>query len=208
MRSGNPALNENTFLDVGSGQVVSRDPGQVMTLNGTVNKTGLLLLILVATAAYTWNMYTGPESLPGMMPYLWGGMIGGFVIALVTVFKKEWSPVTAPLYAAAEGLFVGAVSVWFEARSREQDPWWALTNGVLVSLFGVRHLGMLSGAVFFSHQVGGFLGVWLGGVVFEMTKSYDLIWIAAMTLGLVAAALHFPIDDCEIRHSPPQRVPA
>jgi len=116
MRSGNPALNENTFLDVGSGQVVSRDPGQVMTLNGTVNKTGLLLLMCVATAAYTWNLYTGPESMGLLMPYLLVGGIGGFIVAIVTVFKKQWAPVTAPLYALLEGLFLGGISVFFEAQ--------------------------------------------------------------------------------------------
>lgn len=116
MRSGNPALNQNTFLDVGSGEVVSRDPGQVMTLNGTVNKTGLLLLMCVATAAYTWNLYTGPESMGVLMPYLLVGGIGGFIVALVTVLKKQWAPITAPLYALLEGLFLGGISVFFEAQ--------------------------------------------------------------------------------------------
>lgn len=115
MRSGNPALNQNTFLDVGSGEVVSRDPGQVMTLNGTVNKTGLLLLIAVATAAYTWSLYD-PMNPGVVMPWAIGGAIGGFILALVTVFKKTWSPVTAPLYAAVEGLFLGAISSIFEAQ--------------------------------------------------------------------------------------------
>lgn len=115
MRSGNPALNKNTFLDVGSGQVVSRDASQVMTLNGTVNKTGLLLLMCVATAAYTWNLYTGPESMGVLMPYLLVGGIGGFIVAIVTVFKKTWAPITAPLYALLEGLFLGGISVYFES---------------------------------------------------------------------------------------------
>ena len=144
MRSGNPALNENTFLDVGSGQVVSRDPGQVMTLNGTVNKTGLLLLMCVATAAYTWNMYTGPESMGLLMPYLLVGGIGGFIVALVTVFKKEWSPITAPLYALLEGLFLGGISVFFEA----QFPGIVmqavmLTLGVLASLLLAYKSGLI-----------------------------------------------------------------
>jgi uncharacterized YccA/Bax inhibitor family protein len=116
MRSGNPALNENTFLDVATGEVVSRDASQVMTLNGTVNKTGFLLLLLVATASYTWNMFSGPDSVPALMPYVWGGAIGGFVVALVTVFKKTWVPFTAPLYAALQGLFLGGISAVFEAR--------------------------------------------------------------------------------------------
>lgn len=114
MRSGNPALNQNTFLDVGSGQVVSRADGEVMTINGTVNKTGFMLLLLVATAAYTWSLYT-PENPGAVMPWLLVGGIGGFIVAIVTVFKKTWAPVTAPLYAALEGLFVGGISAMFEA---------------------------------------------------------------------------------------------
>jgi uncharacterized YccA/Bax inhibitor family protein len=90
MRSGNPALNDNTFLDVGRGTVVG---GDTMTLAGTVNKTGFMLLILVATAAYTWSLYS-PENPGAMMPWLLAGGIGGFVVALVTIFKKTWSPVT------------------------------------------------------------------------------------------------------------------
>lgn len=115
MRSGNPALNENTFLDVGSGQVVSRDGSQVMTLNGTVNKTGFLLLLAVATAAYTWSLYD-PMNPGAVMPWMLVGGIGGFIVAIVTVFKKTWAPVTAPMYALLEGLFLGGISAFFEMR--------------------------------------------------------------------------------------------
>ncbi|KFN46107.1 hypothetical protein N790_08905 [Arenimonas malthae CC-JY-1] len=115
MRSGNPALNENTFLDVGSGQVVSRDESQVMTLNGTVNKTGFLLLLAVATAAYTWSLFD-PLNPGAVMPWMLVGGIGGFIVAIVTVFKKTWAPVTAPMYALLEGLFLGGISAFFEAR--------------------------------------------------------------------------------------------
>jgi uncharacterized YccA/Bax inhibitor family protein len=144
MRSGNPALNENTFLDVATGQLVAGASADTMSLSGTVNKTGLLLLILVATAAYTWNLYTGPESLPALKPYLWGGMIGGFIVALVTVFKKTWAPVTAPIYAALEGLFIGAISVWFEARFPGIVMQAAmLTMGVLASLLLAYKSGLI-----------------------------------------------------------------
>jgi uncharacterized YccA/Bax inhibitor family protein len=115
MRSGNPALNENTFLDVGSGQVVSRDASQVMTLNGTVNKTGFLLLLAVATAAYTWSLFD-PLNPGVVMPWMMVGGIGGFIVAIATVFKKTWAPVTAPIYALLEGLFLGGISAFFEAR--------------------------------------------------------------------------------------------
>lgn len=115
MRSGNPALNQNTFLDVGSGEVVSRDASQVMTLGGTVNKTGLLLLMCVATAAYTWSLYD-PLNPGAVMPWLLVGLVGGLIFALITIFKKTWAPITAPIYALLEGLFLGGISAIFEAQ--------------------------------------------------------------------------------------------
>lgn len=70
-----------------------------------------------------------------------------------------------------------------------------LTNGIVAQVFGVRYLGTLFGFVFLGHQLGGFLGVWMGGVVFEATRSYDMVWLIAMLLGVMAAALHCPIDE-------------
>src|SRR5690606_41448574 len=111
MRSGNPVLKESTFLDLGSGAVVSRD-GDTMSLNGTVNKTGVLLLLMVLTATFAWNQAFGPDGTPapGFSVSVWGGAIGGLVLALVTAFKKTWAPVTAPLYALVQGFFLGAIS--------------------------------------------------------------------------------------------------
>jgi len=104
-RTSNPALNAATFEDrpaIG---------GEAMTLQGTVNKTGLLLCCAVATAAWTWWLErTQPEAV-GLC--LWGGLIGGLVFALVTIFKKEWAPVTAPIYALCEGLALGGISAVF-----------------------------------------------------------------------------------------------
>jgi uncharacterized YccA/Bax inhibitor family protein len=106
MRTSNPALNEKAF----KGQVAI---GEAMTLQGTVNKTGLLLLCVVATSAWTWGM-AHSEMPEAAMPWMIGGMIGGFVVALVTIFKKQWSPLTAPLYALLEGLVLGGISAIFE----------------------------------------------------------------------------------------------
>ncbi|TAL87060.1 MAG: Bax inhibitor-1/YccA family protein [Rhodanobacter sp.] len=115
MRSGNPTLNKNTFLDAASGAVVSHGD-DVMTINGTVNKTGLLLILALVGAMYSWSHYTGPASLPALYPLLIGGALGGLVLALITVFKKTWSPYTAPMYALVEGVFIGGLSAIFEAR--------------------------------------------------------------------------------------------
>jgi uncharacterized YccA/Bax inhibitor family protein len=87
-----------------------------MTINGTVNKTGLMLLILMASASWTWSKYTGPESMGAILPMLLVGGIGGFIVALVTIFKKQWAPVTAPIYALLEGLLLGGLSAMMEAR--------------------------------------------------------------------------------------------
>lgn len=115
MRSGNPALKSTTFLDLGSGALVGA-PGGAMTLNGTVNKTGLLLLLLVGAAFWPWSQFFAHPGAMNPMPFVAVGGIGGFVVALVTVFKKTWAPVTAPLYALLEGLFIGALSALFESR--------------------------------------------------------------------------------------------
>ena len=82
-----------------------------MTLSGTVNKTALSLVILLATASYTWNRGVADPWLTALMM---GGFIGGFVVAMATVFKQTWVPVTTPLYAALEGLALGGISVMFE----------------------------------------------------------------------------------------------
>ena len=106
MRTSNPTLNERAF----KGQVAI---GEAMTLQGTVNKTGLLLLFVVITAAWTWGL-SHSDTPYAAVPWMLGGLIGGFIVALVTVFKKEWSPVTAPLYALLEGLVLGGISAIFE----------------------------------------------------------------------------------------------
>jgi predicted MFS family arabinose efflux permease len=74
-----------------------------------------------------------------------------------------------------------------------------LTSGLVAQIFGVRYMSTLFGIVFFGHQVGSFLGVWLGGAVFDRTGSYDSIWIASILLGFLAAALHLPIVERPLR---------
>src|ERR1700757_4533664 len=101
MRSTNPVLNRNTFTGV-------RDiTAESMTVQGTVNKTGFMLLLLLAAAAWTWSQAGAGEDIG---PWVLIGAIGGLVIALVTTFKQNWAPVTAPVYALLEGLVIGGIS--------------------------------------------------------------------------------------------------
>jgi uncharacterized YccA/Bax inhibitor family protein len=117
MKTSNPALSENAFRDAagirygGGIDVTSR-----MTLNGTVNKTGILLLCSIATAAWTWSRFLATRDFAEVSPLLLVGALGGFVVALVTIFKKEWSPVTAPVYALLEGLVLGGLSALLDLR--------------------------------------------------------------------------------------------
>jgi len=105
-RSNNPVLKEKLF----AGQIAA---GETMTIQGTVNKTGLLLFLVVIAAAWTWGLSHSPTP-EAAFPWMIGGALGGFVLALVTVFKNTWSPITAPIYALLEGLFLGGISAVFE----------------------------------------------------------------------------------------------
>ena len=72
------------------------------------------------------------------------------------------------------------------------------TNGIVAQIFGVRYLAMLSGFTFFSHQIGSFLGAWLGGKLYDTTGSYDVVWYLSIALGIVAGLINLPIDEREI----------
>jgi uncharacterized YccA/Bax inhibitor family protein len=111
MKTSNPAFAGNTFTVNG----VAVGYGPTMTISGTVNKAGILMLLVLATAAWTWNQFftNGPAAVGS---YTVIGAFGGFIAAMVTIFKKEWSPITAPIYALLEGLFLGALSAMLELR--------------------------------------------------------------------------------------------
>ena len=87
-----------------------------MTVQGTVDRTAILLAILTLTAIVPWRIAFGGGDPAALMPLLGLGLVGGLVLALVTVFKQSWARVTAPLYAACEGLVLGGVSAIYEAR--------------------------------------------------------------------------------------------
>jgi MFS family permease len=78
------------------------------------------------------------------------------------------------------------------------------TNAVIAQIFGVAHLSMLGGFVFLSHQVGSFLGVWLGGFLYDRTGSYDVVWYIAIALGLFAAVINLPVREAPITRAQPQ----
>ncbi|MEO8742349.1 MAG: Bax inhibitor-1/YccA family protein, partial [Lysobacteraceae bacterium] len=171
MRSGNPALNSNTFLDSASGSVVSSDGA--MTINGTVNKTAFLLILVLCGAMYSWSQFTGPDSAGALAPLAIGGALGGFVVAMITIFKKQWSPFTAPVYAVLEGLFVGAFSAILNAHYHGiviQAV--ALTFGTMGAMLLAYRSGLIRATEKFK------LGV------VAATGGVALLYIADMVMGL------------------------
>ncbi|MFA5516619.1 MAG: Bax inhibitor-1/YccA family protein [Desulfuromonadales bacterium] len=108
MRTGNPVLKENVFT--------RSLPGvETMSLQGAVNKTVILLALVVIGASWTWNLFFS-QGAPAVQPWMIGGFIGGFVVAMVTVFKQQWAPVLAPIYAGLEGVALGGISAIFEVQ--------------------------------------------------------------------------------------------
>jgi len=109
-RSGNPMFSDKTFSETIIDAKIER-----MTLQGTVNKVGISLLLVMLSASYTWNQYFeyGPAAISTFMI---GGSIVGLIFALITIFKRTWAPITAPIYALAKGFALGGISAMYEAQ--------------------------------------------------------------------------------------------
>jgi len=222
MRSGNPALKDSTFLDLSRGTTVIGGDSEVMTLTGTVNKTGTLLLLTVLTAAFSWSQVDfGAGTQPGGVfnLYLWGGLIGGLVFALATIFKKQWAPVTAPLYALFEGLFLGAISAMynhvFDGIVQQAV---LLTFGTLFALLFAYRSGWIKATENFKLGVvaatGGIALVYLVTIVLgffniniPLIHESGLIGIGFSLFVVVIAALNLVLDFDFIEQGVEQRAP-
>jgi uncharacterized YccA/Bax inhibitor family protein len=125
-KSGNPALSEKRFKDTVLEDVVTHE--NAMTVRGTLQKFGFLFLMVMGTAFYAWKEFNDGGN---VQPLILVGAIGGLVVAIVLIFKKEWSPFLAPAYALLEGLFVGAISAYYNAAFAEQAP------GIVINAVGL-----------------------------------------------------------------------
>ncbi|OQY47665.1 MAG: hypothetical protein B6242_04395 [Anaerolineaceae bacterium 4572_78] len=198
MRSGNPVLSDNVFFDVQS----STD---TMTIEGTVFKTGILIILATISASYVWSLFYAEQSVQGWMM---GGVFGGLIVAMVTIFKKEWSPFTAPVYALLEGLFIGG----FSALVQSQFPnipiviqAIALTFGVTLSLLVAYMSGLIKATENFKLGIvaatGGIFIIYFATFIlsfFGINVPYihegGLIGIAFSLFVVVIAALNLVLD--------------
>ena len=166
LRSGNPALNTKTF----SGFDMTTEAS--MTIMGTVHKTALGLLLLMSTALFTWNMPAGDPRATGLMIV---GMIGGLIVAIITIFKHHLAKYTVPAYALLEGLALGGISKFFEVMYPGiVNQAVMLTFGTLGALLLAYRSGLIKATENFK------LGVVAatGGIFFVYLISWVLSWFS------------------------------
>lgn len=200
MKTSNPALRGDPF------RTQAAFGAETMTISGTVNKAGILSICVVATAAWIWSRLLNSPSNETVMPLVLVGAIGGFVFALVTIFKKEWAPVTAPAYALLEGLVLGGISAVLERRF----PGIAmqavgLTFGTLIALLLVYRSGLIqvtdkfrigvvaaTGGIAIFYLITFILGFF--GVHFNSVYGSGPIGIGFSVVVVIVAALNLVLD--------------
>jgi uncharacterized YccA/Bax inhibitor family protein len=212
-RSGNPMFSNKTFSEtVIEGQI------EQMTLQGTVNKVGISLLLVLLTASFTWSQYFsyGASAITG---YVWGGMIVGFIFAMITIFKKTWAGVTAPAYAIAKGFALGGISAMYEAQfGGITIQAVTLTFGTLFSLLFAYKTGIIKPdenfrlmlfaatfGIFITYLVNlimGFFGASIGFI--HSNGTFGILFSLAV---VAIAALNLVLDFDYIEQGAEQRAP-
>ena len=198
LRSGNPVLKANTFIQ----RHTEIDSG-TMTITGTVNKTALGLLLLMTTAIFTWNMAPNDPRVGGLMMV---GIFGGLIAAMITVFKHHLAPYTTPIYALLEGLALGGISRFFETLYPgivNQAVF--LTFGTLAALLFAYRSGLIkptenfklgiaaaTGGIFFVYIISFILGLF--GVQIPLIHSNSNFGILFSFGVVVIAALNLVLD--------------
>jgi uncharacterized YccA/Bax inhibitor family protein len=139
-KSGNPVLNEKKFEGT-----INRADSDVMTQSGTLNKFGVMMILLLASASFVWKAAAEGKN---VMPWMIGGAIGGLVIAIVLAFKPTFAAVLAPIYALLEGAFVGGISAFYSNAFDAYAPnivmqAVGLTFGVVIAMFVLYRTGVI-----------------------------------------------------------------
>nr|WP_238323480.1 Bax inhibitor-1/YccA family protein [Planococcus antarcticus] len=212
LRSGNPSLKTEAFENF-KGAGTERK----MTIQGTVNKTFILLLLLLVTFVYSWNQFvTSPNS---VLPLILVGAIGGLIVGLITVFVPKISPFTAPVYALLQGLFLGAISAQYEVQyGGIVFQAVLITIGVLLSLLLVYKSGLIkvtqnfrmgvaaaTGAIFLVYVIS-FIGGFFGFEIPFLHESSP-IGIGISVIIVIVAALNLVLDFDFIENAAHKQVP-
>jgi uncharacterized YccA/Bax inhibitor family protein len=175
-KSGNPALQEKMFQNT----IVI--PGEdAMTQRGALNKFFFLFLMVMAAASFTWSaFYQGKDVFPWMI----GAAIGGFIVALVIIFKKEWSAYLAPAYGLLEGVFVGGISAVYNNAFQKVAPGIVmqavgLTFGVVIAMYLLYHFRIIKATEK------------LKSIIFTATAGVAIFYLIAMVLRMFGVDMPF-----------------
>jgi uncharacterized YccA/Bax inhibitor family protein len=175
-KSGNPTLSEKAFNQTGY-----VDYNNSMTVRGTLNKFGFMFLMVMGTAYYSWKEYAQGGN---VQPLIWGGALGGFVVALVIMFKKEWAPYLAPLYALLQGLFLGAVSAFYNEAFATKMPnivmnAVGLTFGTAIAMYFLYSFKIIQATQKFK------------AIIFTATAGIAIFYLIAMVMRMFGVQMAF-----------------
>ncbi len=175
-KSGNPALSEKIF-----DKAIGAQHTDVMTVRGTLNKFGILFLLVMATAGLAWKMAASGVN---VMPYMIASIIVGFILALVTIFKPQYAAWTAPLYALVEGFFLGTISSYYNFAFAKLAPniitqAVGLTFGVVIAMFALYYFRVIKATERFK------------SVVITATAGIAIFYLISIVLGLFGVSIPF-----------------
>lgn len=178
-KSGNPVLSEKRFTDTVLDDIVIDQ--NAMTVRGTLNKFGFLFLMVMGTAFYSWKEFNEGGN---VQPLIWTGAIGGLVVALIITFKRQWAPFLAPAYALLEGLFVGAISAYYNYAFAAQAPnivitAVGLTFGTAIAMYLLYSFRIIKATQKFK------------AIIFTATAGIAIFYLITMVLGMFGIAVPF-----------------
>ena len=196
MIGSNPALNEDTFLSY----TIDERSAPAMTLGSTVFKSLTLIGICIVCATITWGLTTTTDAAGRMsvdmgvaMPWVLGGLIVGLILAVITIFKPKASPVTAPLYAAAEGLFLGAVSAMYEASFGSAEGTDPMFSGIVIQAVALTMAVTLVMLALYGTRVIRVTAKLQAGII-AATGAVCLVYLAAIAMRFFGMQMPFLHD--------------
>jgi len=185
--SGNPTLSQKIFS-----RSAAETSTEVMTVRGTINKFGFLLLMVIGGAAFTWNQYYNQvlveTAAQSVMPYLWVGIFGGLGCAIAISFKPTWAPYLAPAYGILEGLFLGAISAILNDAFAAKYPGLVmqavgLTFGVAIAMFLLYNFKIIKATEKFK------------SIIISATMGIAIFYLLTLVLGMFHVNMPFMYDS-------------
>jgi uncharacterized YccA/Bax inhibitor family protein len=176
LKSGNPTLTEKIF-----DKSLSTTNEGVMTVRGTLNKFGFVFLMMMASSAFTWHAFQQGQNVTG---YMFGGIFGGLIVALVITFKRSWAGYLAPLYGLLEGLFVGSISALINYSFADKYPGIVLqavglTFGAALAMFLLYNFRIIRATQRFK------------SIIFTATAGIAIFYLIAMVLRMFGIDIPF-----------------